>query len=362
MNKTFPRYIARNFWGPFALGLGVFTALLLFGSFFDKLNSFMKAGAGTELLGRYLLYRLPYFLVKMTPMATLLGILFALGGMLSRGEWKAGMAGGWRPFEMLKPLLLCSVLAAVFQVALQETVAPRFYMRAEFLFEGKLRGKENWQELIKKDVVFSAGEGIFVTAHIFNGRENSMERVIANIYRDGRLFVEINARSALWQAADRRWFFKDGVFINYGAGLKPISSRFASYQSDISVPPDSLVLERLVPEGVSIAGLLRRVECLSAVGSPVVSELTILYCKLAAPLANLVMALIGAMIVLLIRGGSRVLNFGLAVIVGFIFWAVVIMGQSLGKAELFPPLIAGFGPLALFAFFSLFGLKKARVF
>ena len=362
MNRTLTRYIARNFWGPFALGLGVFTALLLFGSFFDKLNSFMKAGAESGLLGRYLLYRLPFFLVKMTPMATLLGILFALGGMLARGEWKAGMAGGWRPFEMLKPLLLCSVLAGVFQLVLQEAVAPRFYMRSEFLFESKLRGKENWQQLIKKDVVFSAGEGVFVTAHIFNGRENSMERVIANIYRDGRLFIEISARSAIWQAAVRRWVFKDGVFINYDASLKPASSRFASYQSDITVPPDSLVLERLVPEGVSIADLLRRVKRLGAVGAPVVSELTILYCKLAAPFANLVMALIGAMMVLLIRGGSRVLNFGLAVVVGFIFWAVIIMGQSLGEAELFRPSIAGCGPLVIFAFFSLLGLKKARVF
>ena len=129
MNNTFSRYIALNFWGPFALGLGVFTALLLFGSFFDKLNSFMRVGAESGLLGRYLLYRLPYFLVKITPMATLLGILFALGGMLSRGEWKAGMAGGWRPFEMIKPLLLCSLAAAAFQLVLQETVAPRLYMR-----------------------------------------------------------------------------------------------------------------------------------------------------------------------------------------------------------------------------------------
>ncbi|HAH32030.1 MAG TPA: hypothetical protein DCL44_06925 [Elusimicrobia bacterium] len=362
MNKTFPRYIARSFWGPFILGLGVFTGLLLFGSFFDRLNTFMKSSAGGWLLGRYLLYQLPYFLVKMTPMATLLGILFALSGMLSRGEWKAGMAGGWRPFEMLKPLLFCSVMAGVFQLCLQEAVAPRLYMRSEFIFEGKLRGKENWQELVKKDVSFSAGEEVFVTADVFDGRKNFMERVVANIYRDGRLFVEINARKALWQAAERRWLFEDGVLINYDASLKPSSSRFTIYQSGISVPPDSLVLERLVPEGVSIADLLRRIKRLSAVGSAVVSERTLIYCKLAAPLANLVMALIGAMMVLLIRGGSRILNFGLAVVVGFVFWAAIITGQSFGNAELLPPLAAGFGPLALFAFFSLFGLKKARVF
>ena len=282
--------------------------------------------------------------------------------MLARGEWKAGMAGGWRPFDMLKPLLFCSLITALFQLTVQETVAPRFYMRAESLFQDKLRKKNNWQELIKKDVVFSAGEGVFVTAHVFNGKESSMENVIAGVYRDGRLSMEINAKAALWQASSHRWLFNNGVIINYDENMAPEISRFASYPSGISVPPDNLVLELLLPEGVSIADLLRRIKCLSAVGSPTVSEFTVLYCKLAAPFSNFVMALIGAAVVLLLRGGSRVINFAMAVIVGFVFWAAVIMGQSLGKAELFHPLIAGFGPLILFSLLSLAGLKKARVF
>ena len=110
MNKIFYRYIARSFWAPFGFGLAVFCLLLIFGSLFDNLNFFMKSGAGPGLFARYILYQTPYFMVKMMPIATLLAVLSALGGMISRGEWKAGLAGGWRPFDMLKPLLACAAL------------------------------------------------------------------------------------------------------------------------------------------------------------------------------------------------------------------------------------------------------------
>jgi len=39
------------------------------------------------------LYQTPYFMVKIAPIATLLAVLFSLGGMMARGEWKAGLAG-----------------------------------------------------------------------------------------------------------------------------------------------------------------------------------------------------------------------------------------------------------------------------
>ena len=126
MNKIFYRYIARSFWAPFGFGLGVFCLLLIFGSLFDKLNFFMKSGAGGGLFARYILYQAPYFIVKMTPMATLLAVLFSLGNMMSKGEWKAGLAGGWRPFDMLKPLLACAFLAGAgaFVFALAFLVCP----------------------------------------------------------------------------------------------------------------------------------------------------------------------------------------------------------------------------------------------
>jgi len=360
MKKVFHRYIARSFWGPFGFGLMVFCLLLVFGSLFDKLSFFMKGGSGAGVFLRYMAWQAPYFLVKMAPIATLLAVLFSMGGMLSSGEWKAGLAGGWRPFDMIKPLLLCSVLAGAGQLVLQETAAPDLFMRSEYLMEGKVRAKNDWQHLVKTDVAFSAGDEVFVTAHVFDGQRRVMERVIVSIYKKGAQFLELNAASAVWQPALKRWALNDGVLIKYGAESGPSFKHFAVYQSEISVPPENLVVEKLVPDGLSSLDLLRRLKRLRAVGAPSAEERTLLWVKLSAPLANPAMALIGAAIVLLVRRNNKFFSFGVALGLGFFFWAVIIMAQAAGNAELLPPMLAGFAPSALFTLASLWGLRRAR--
>ncbi len=360
MNKVFHRYIARGFWGPFGFGLGVFCLLLLFGSLFDKLNFLMKGGAGALLFARYMLYQAPYFMVKMSPLATLLAVLSSLGGMMARGEWKAGLAGGWRPFDMIKPLLFCSLLAAAGQLLLQETAAPPLFMRSESLFQEKIRGRDDWRRLVRSDVTFSAGGGAFVTARTFDGRSGEMRGVIAGFYGGGALKRELNAEAAVWNPSAGEWEFRGGVLIDYGPDMKPFFTPFDSRMSGIRVRPGDIVLEKLVPDGVSIAGVLRRLRLLDAAGAPSLEERTLLWVKLAAPLANPAMALIGAAMVLLSGKSGRYMNFGLSVALGFFFWAVIIMAQEAGKAGLLPPPAAGLSPMLLFAAASLWGLRRAR--
>jgi lipopolysaccharide export LptBFGC system permease protein LptF len=360
MNRIFYRYIARSFWAPFGFGLGVFCLLLLFGSLFDNLNFFMKSGAGAGVFFRYVFYQTPYFIVKMTPIATLMAVLFSLGGMMAKGEWKAGLAGGWKPFDMLKPLLACAALAGAGQFVLQETAAPDFFLRSEYLFEEKLRGREDWQRVIKEDVTFSAGDEVFVSAHVFDGRRKAMEHVVVNVYKGGRLFQEVNASFAYWQPAAKNWFFNNGVMIKYDGDRKPEIRHFADYRSSISVPPENLVLEKLVPEGVSSLDVLKRLRRLKAIGAPSSAERTLLWVKLSAPLANPAMALIGAAMVLMMRRNNKFFSFGLALGFGFFFWAVIIMAQEAGNAEMLYPAAAGLAPALGFSLVSLWGLRRAR--
>ena len=338
-------------------------SLLLFGSLFDKISFFMKSSSGFDTFLKYLIYQLPYFIVKMMPIATLLAVLFALGGMISRGEWKAGMAGGWKPFEMVMPLLACSAAAAMLQLGVQETVAPPFFMKSEYIFEGKMRSRDDWKRLVRREVSFSAGRDIFVTAQIFDGGRETMEQVLVNIYSDGRVSTEINARKAVWDRAAGVWIFENGVLIKYGpgAGAMPVTSAFTSYSGPLRSPPDTLILERLVPDGVNILDIVGRIRRLEAIGAPVVTEKVQVYSKLAGPLANIVLAVTGLTLVLLVKV-NRVLSFGIALATGFFFWVFMTMGQYAGEAEMVSPMVAGFGPALGFLIISFLGLRKARIF
>jgi lipopolysaccharide export system permease protein len=363
MTKVFFRYIAKSFCGPFVFGLGVFVSLLLFGNLFDKMNFFMKSSSDIYTFLAYLLYQLPYFAVKMMPIATLLAVLFALSGMIAGGEWKAGMAGGWRPLDMVLPLLACSAGAALLQLCLQETVAPVCYMKSEYLFQGKMWGRADWKRMVRRDVAFLAAPDVFVTAQSFDGAGGTMERVLVDTYKAGRVVAEINSARAVWDGAGRSWKFLDGVLIKYGSGpgARPRTSAFKTYTGELSSPPDAVILERLVPDGVSIADLAGRIRRLEAVGAPVIEEKVQLYSKLAGPLANIVLALTGLTLVLLVRM-NRIFGFGVALATGFSFWVFMILGQSAGEAEMVPPVVAGFGPAIVFLTAALLGMRKARVF
>jgi lipopolysaccharide export system permease protein len=355
--STFYRYIARAFWGPFAFGLGVFCLLLVFGSLVDRMNFFSRAGAGAAELVEHVACLLPYFVVKMTPLATLLAVLFSLGGMMADGEWKAGLAGGWKPFQMIKPLLACSLLAGAGQLLLQETVAPGFFMRAERIYSEKAQVRQDSLSRFRRDVAFSGGPETVVAASAFDADRGEMRGVVVSRFAEGRLATEVTARQGAWSG--QSWLLREGAVIKYDKGGVRME-RFAALDSGLAVSPESLVLDRLVPEGLSSRQVYERLRRLRSVGFPSSAENTLLWVKLAAPLSNPVMALIGAAMVLLLGAANRFYSFGLALGVGFFFWAMIIMGQEAGNNELLPPLLAGFLPALAFLAASLWGLRRAR--
>jgi len=339
----------------------VFCFLFLSGTMIEKLSIFSRSGSDFFTFILFIFYQVPYFAVKMMPIATLLAVLFCLGGLVSRGEWKAGMAGGWRPFDMIKPVLLCSLSIVLLQFAVQEFVSPGAFMMSNNIYRKDIKSYSDWKGVLKKNISFSAGEGLFVTCRTFDGYSGRMNNVILGIYKDGRLEKEYNSETADWDKEAGEWVFKNGYEIIYG-GAFPRVTHFAENRRNIKVPPSDLVLERLVPDGVSMRELHRRIKIMRGIGASAVREQTLFWSKLAAPLSNLVMALIGCALAIGMRTGSKSYSFGLAIACGFIFWMSIIFVQEMGNAELLPPILAGFIPCAFFGSLALWLLKTVRAF
>ncbi|MBI4657044.1 MAG: LptF/LptG family permease [Elusimicrobia bacterium] len=359
--NIFYRYIFRRFWPPFLFGAAVFSMLIFAGTFFDKLSSFMKSGAHTGLFAKYLVFQTPYYITKIIPMAVLLAVLFFLSGFISRGEWKGGIAGGYKPGQMLMPLVLCSIFVGIFHFLLQEFVSPGLYMQSQHIYNTRLKGKTNWRNYRQKEVSFYAGGDVFITAGLFDAKAESMEKTVADVYKDGRLFMEINAEKSVWQPDKKRWIFLNGVLTGYPESGKPVGRGFESFTSEISLPPREMIVDNLVPEGISIIDLFKRMKTLKIIGAPVAMEKVLLFSKIAFPAGSVLMVFIGAVITLMTLKTGRMFNFGLAVFLGFFFWALSIYSQSAGNAGIFEPFWAGFGPLIIFLLASIIGAKKIGI-
>lgn len=361
--KIFPVYISRHFWGPFLFGVAVFSILVFLADAFEHLNTFIKSQASAGVILRYLLLGLPYWTMKVVPVATLLAVLFAIGELTGTGEWKAGMAGGYHPGQMALPLILCSAVVAAGSFVFQETVVPSLHARAGRIYLRDIRKEADWQKLKQVDVTLLAGKDRFISAHVFNAAEGTMQRALLDVHSGGYLITQIDAMSARWDSSIERWVFVNGVMREFTPKGGVAERSFGSWPSDVEVPPQNLMTEASSSDtdNMTARETLQRIKRLKKLGASALKEQVAFQSKLAFPLSNIVMCLLGIPFALAVRKSNRMLNFGMALGIAFLFWWVISIGQAAGESGNLPAALAAWGPIAVFGVLGMYGLKKVGV-
>jgi lipopolysaccharide export system permease protein len=112
-------YVLREILSPLALGLVVFTFILLIGRIFKLSELVINKGVNLFDVLKLFVFVLPNFLVFTIPMALLLGVLLAFGRLSSDHELTAMKASGISLFQLIPPVMTVSMLcylAASFMV------------------------------------------------------------------------------------------------------------------------------------------------------------------------------------------------------------------------------------------------------
>lgn len=363
--KTFSRYIAAHFWGPFLFGLAVFAILVFLADSFENLNTFTKSQASTWIIIKYLVLRIPYWTMKIVPVATLLAVLFALGELINTGEWKAGLAGGYHPGKMVLPLILCSAIVAAGSFILQESLVSFLQSKAMRIYHRDIKGRSDWKDLKVGDVTLSAGKDRFISARIFDVKEGIMQRVVLDIHERKFLAFQIDALSARWDGPGTRWIFTNGVERRFtpsssspGDRGKVLERSFKTWHSDIKIPPRDLIMGAADMDDLTIREALSRIQRLKKIGASTLRERVAVQSKLAFPLSNIVMCILGIPFALGFRQSNRMFCFGLSLGIAFLFWWVMSISQTAGESGALAPAIAAWGPLAVFGAAGGYGLKK----
>jgi lipopolysaccharide export system permease protein len=104
MGKILHRYIFREILVPFALGLGVFTFVLLLARLLKLIELVVNRGVPFLSVARVFLYLLPAFLEVTVPMAMLLAILVAFGRLSADAEITALRSSGVSLYQLAPPV------------------------------------------------------------------------------------------------------------------------------------------------------------------------------------------------------------------------------------------------------------------
>ena len=117
MKRILSLYIIREIASLFLLGIMVFTLVLLMGRLIKLTDLVISRGVPLADVSRMILYLMPSFLVFTIPMAFLLAVLLAFGRLSADNEITVMKAGGISLMQLMPPVVLCGLFAALLTLA-----------------------------------------------------------------------------------------------------------------------------------------------------------------------------------------------------------------------------------------------------
>lgn len=339
------RYLLRRF-----LGIAVFTSLAslmiyITVDLMENLDKFIDTHTSTQLIIRYYLLYLPQILVQIMPVILLLTVVFTLSGLHRRMEITAMKAGGISPGRLQRLLAFWALLASGLSFYMSETLVTDTARERVEILRTNIRKKPASLGEQSGRIFFQNDQQSFLTLENYHVKEGWGRRATFMRMVDGRLVSRLDADTL--RHTDVGWLLVSGE--ERQLSPLPISRPFQVYVlHELKLKPEDVETLQAVPEEMNLQELQAFIRRQQAAGSFTRRWEVNAQTKLATPLANLVIALLGVPLALRRNRSSVMLGFGLSLLSAFAYYGVQVVCQNLGYKGLLPPVPAAWIPNAVF--------------
>jgi lipopolysaccharide export system permease protein len=354
MFKLYHKYIFVEIFQPFLVSLVVFTFLFLV---VDLVKLTEIVVRNPNCLGQVLsllLYSLPFFLVFVLPMATLLGVLLGIVRLSAENELTALKSSGVGLFQILPPVLVLSLGTLLVSGALSVWLKPLGLRAAEDLrveigtSNPELAFKPDVINIVDKRLVIYVGEtddgGRYLRRLlIWDSRNPKMKQTI--VAKRGRI------RNVAGTTTTRAQNLAKKIEKKFMLVLR--DAKILKVSPDLRVTPDSrfdgmrqpLIMSQLIPrrdeanrhpKEMTLPELIAALN--KAKDQKRRNEILInLHQQFSIPIACLIMGLLGIPLGIQGRGSSRFTGVIIAFVIFIIYYLFMNAAFTLGKDGTLPP-------------------------
>jgi LPS export ABC transporter permease LptF/LPS export ABC transporter permease LptG len=345
--RRLDRYLLSEILGPLALGLLVYTFILLVQRFFSLAEMIIRRGVPAATVGQLLLYSLPNIIVLTLPMALLLGVLLGIGRLASDSELIALRASGTSVFRLVRPILLLSTLLALLNMALMlwalpagnqaysqklieivtRTVGQKFEPR---VFYSEFQGKTLWLFDVETDGTW---RGVFLADSV------PSERSSVFVARSGRIEVDDAGERVvlrLDQAVEHSYdFSRPSVYeIRKHARLRLLlRDRFASEERSRLASKKSM-------RSLSFSEHLQIARDPTAAPEVRNSARVEMHKRFSIPAACIVLGLLAVPLGFTNRRGGKSSGFALSIGIVVVYHVFITQGEEAARVGSLPPALA----------------------
>jgi lipopolysaccharide export system permease protein len=344
--RLLDRYVLREFLMLLALSLCAFVVIFAIVDLFEKIQDFMDGHATLWIVARYYMYKIPWVVVQVLPVALLMATFLTLGQMSKFNELTAMVTAGLSAGRIIVPLFAVGLVAVVVSFVLNEYVVPGATRRREAIIESEVRHRLARQPTEYSNLSVLGRGGRIYTAKLYLVPEKRLHFVTVTEFEKDALVRRIDAQTARWDG--RQWVFQDGVMRTFVKGVETAKSFVTLALPDLSERPEDFEKKPEDPDEMGYAELKNYVSRVERGGLRSGKYRVQLDLKLAFPFINLIVVVMGAALAARLRNPNAALGFGVSISTAFFYFGLMRAGQALGQGGTVPPLLAAwFGNLVL---------------
>jgi lipopolysaccharide export system permease protein len=314
---------------------------------FEEIDNFLDHEAKLVDIARYYLFSIPFVLTYVVPVSLLLGTVFAMGILARRNELTALLASGVSLARVSAPIFGVAVLTSIGSIFFNDAVVSRANRVKTDIMRHDIEGRQRENPDVKNNFRFLGIDGFVYLAQTYSHENLAMYDVVVQQFDGNTLERRIDARNAKWNGS--RWVFSSG-FVRTFEGGEAVEGFDTLTVAAMHETPDDFAQKEIDEENMTFAELRRYIDRVERSGGRVQKYLVDLHFKLSFPFAGTIFVLIGVALSSGKRKPSIATGFGLTLVVAFVYYAVLRVGQTLGhNGVLAPPLAAQLGNLIFLA-------------
>ncbi len=354
------RYLIRAFFSTFwtvLLGLiGIFTIA----DFVEKIDNFVDAGAGANIVLLYYGYSLPYFIDLALPMSMLLATVFSLGTLNRNYEIAAMRASGVSMLRIARPLLILGVSMTIFQFVFQNLVVMPFNHQQKEITRNILkpvRSPKKMTEVVRQDV-----NGNIVVIKNYDVPNDMGKDISVLAYRDSGITERWDYAFLSWNDSLKRWHKNEGLNRSFDAQGNLLFSRLdTSSQIPLTLTPEDIRKEQIRPNEMNIFQLASFIEKKKLLGLNPHRWVVDYHFKLAFVFTGFIVIYLGISFALQGTRENLTLAVGKSVVALFVYYILLIGGQKIAyNSDMHPAMAVWFGDVMLFIAGTWFFFKTSK--
>lgn len=343
--KILARYIVSEFAKLLAITLASFILLFIMMDVFENMGNLVKYNVPALPGAAFFVYKIPFIVSQVSPIAVLMATLLSLGMLAKSGEVTAIKAGGVRLVRVAYPLFVAGLLISAAIFIMNETMTPGAMKKTDafrkqwFGYQGSSFGKEG---------IWLRAEGGIFNIRQFDTRKNRLNGITWYVMeKPFRVKSRVHAKTAQWKEGG--WVAPEAVVWSFSATEEAGKAAAADLALSGLPGPEDLSDVENIHKNMGFMDLWNYIRGLEAEGYDASRYRIDLYGKVTFPLVNFIMVLVGIPFALKTgRHAGIAAGVGLSVAIAFCYWIVFAVLRSLGQSGMVPPIMAAALPDLLF--------------